>query len=92
MLSECFRHFGIDAVTMTSDHAPRLAKEKFEACVVRVGSHAEPILESARSSRSNSRMVIYGLGGSVKDAMRLSRFGLKRCSRNPWSVPLRSNW
>jgi hypothetical protein len=72
MLSECFRQFGIDAVSMSSDHAPRLAKEKFEACVVRVGSHAEPILESARSSRSNSRMVIYGLGGSVKDAMRLS--------------------
>lgn len=87
MLSECFRQFGIDAVSMSSDHAPRLAREKFEACVVRVGSHAEPILESARSSRSNSRMVIYGLGGSVKDAMRLSRFGLNAVFQEPLERP-----
>jgi len=51
---------------MTSDKADRLATEKFEACVIRVGTHAGPVLESARRSRSNSRMVIYGLGGSVK--------------------------
>ena len=87
MLSECFRQFGIDAVSMSSDHAPRLAKEKFEACVVRVGSHAENVLESARNSRSNSRMIIYGLGGSVKDAMKLSRFGLNAVFSEPLERP-----
>lgn len=87
MLSECFRQFGIDAVSMTSDHAPRLSKEKFEACVVRVGSAAEDVLESARGSRSNSRMVIYGLGGSVKDAMKLSRFGLNAVFQEPLERP-----
>jgi hypothetical protein len=87
MLSECFRQFGIDAVSMTSDHAPRLAKEKFEACVVRVGSHAEPVLESARSSRSNSRMVVYGLGGTIKDAMKLSKFGVNAVFQEPLERP-----
>ena len=87
LLSECFRQFGIDAISMTADHAPRLAKEKFEACVVRVGSHAENVLESARNSRSNSRMVIYGLGGSIKEAMKLSKFGLNAVFQEPLERP-----
>jgi len=87
LLSECFRQFGIDAIPMTSDNAPRLAKEKFEACVVRVGSHAETVLEKARSSRSNSRMVIYGLGGTIKDAMKLSKFGVNAVFQEPLERP-----
>ena len=87
LLSECFRQFGIDAIVMTSEHARRLAKEKFEACVVRVGSQAENVLESARSSRSNHRMVVYGLGGSAKDAMKLSRFGLNAVFHEPLERP-----
>lgn len=87
LLSECFRQFGIDAISMSSDHAPRLAKEKFEACVVRVGSNVEPLLESARGSRSNSRMVLYGLGGSIKEAMKLSRFGLNAVFQEPLERP-----
>jgi len=87
LLSECFRQFGIDAVPMSSDHAPRLAKEKFEACVVRVGSHAENVLESARNSRSNSRMIIYGLGGTIKEAMKLSKFGVNAVFQEPLERP-----
>jgi hypothetical protein len=87
LLSECFRQFGIDAVTMSPDNAPRLMKEKFEACVVRVGSQAEPVLESARGSRSNSRMVIYGLGGTIKEAMKLSKFGLNAVFQEPLERP-----
>lgn len=87
MLSDCFRQFGIDVVPMTSDHARRLSKEKFEACVIRVGSEAESVLESARGSRSNSRMVIYGLGGSLKDAMKLSKYGLNAIFHEPLERP-----
>jgi PilZ domain len=87
LLSECFRQFGIDSVSMTSDKAARLASEKFEACVIRVGSHAGPVLESARRSRSNSRMVIYGLGGSVKDAMKLSQYGINAVFNEPLERP-----
>lgn len=87
MLSECFRQFGIDAVSMTSDHTSRLSKEKFEACVIRVGSNVEGVLESARGSRSNSRMVIYGLGGNARDAMKLSKYGLNAVFHEPLERP-----
>lgn len=87
LLTECFRQFGIDSVPMTSEKAERLASEKFEACVIRVGGHAAPVLESARKSRSNSRMIIYGLGGSLKDAMKLSQFGLNAVFNEPLERP-----
>jgi PilZ domain len=87
LLSECFRQFGIDPVSITAAHANRLAKEKFEACVVNVNKHAEPVLEAARSSRSNSRMVVYGLGGSLKDVLRLSKYGLNAIFHEPLERP-----
>lgn len=87
LLSECFRQFGIDAVSIPADHAARLSKEKFEACVVRVGTHAETVLESARGSRSNSRMVIYGLGGNLREAMKLSKYGLNAVFQEPLERP-----
>jgi Tfp pilus assembly protein PilZ len=87
MLSECFRQFGIDAVPMSGENARRLSKEKFEACVIRVGSEAENVLESARGSRSNHRMIIYGLGGSARDALRLSKFGLNAVFHEPLERP-----
>jgi hypothetical protein len=87
LLAECFRQFGIDSVAMSGERAERLASEKFEACVVRVGSKAAPVLESARRSRSNSRMVIYGLGGTIKEALTLSEFGINAIFHEPLERP-----
>lgn len=87
VLAECFRQFGIDAVPITVENSRRLSKEKFEACVVRVGSAAEDVLESARRSRSNSRMIIYGLGGSMKELMKLSKYGLNAIFHEPLERP-----
>lgn len=87
MLSECFRQFGIDVVPITTENARRLSKEKFEACVVRVGSPIEEVLESARGSRSNNRMIIYGLGGSLREAMKLSKYGLNAIFHEPLERP-----
>jgi hypothetical protein len=74
-------------VAVSGERAERLASEKFEACVVRVGSKAAPVLESARRSRSNSRMVIYGLGGTIKEALTLSQFGINAIFHEPLERP-----
>ncbi len=87
LLTECFRQFGIDTVPVSGEKSERLATEKFEACVIRVGSHAAPVLEKARKSASNSRMVIYGLGGSIKDAMKLSPYGINAIFNEPLERP-----
>jgi hypothetical protein len=87
LLTECFRQFGIDSVRMAADNADRLASEKFEACVIQMGGEAAPVLEWARNSRSNSRIVIYGLGGSLQDVMKLSRYGINAVFNEPLERP-----
>ena len=48
-----------------------------------LGDGAEAIMESARTSKSNSRMIIYGLGGSAQDAMRYSKYGINAVFHEP---------
>lgn len=87
LLSECFKQFGIETVTITSDAAERLRKEKFEACVLTLAEGAEEVMEAARSSRSNSRCVIYGVGGSAQEAMRFSKYGINAMFHEPLERP-----
>ncbi|MGA9042488.1 MAG: PilZ domain-containing protein [Terriglobales bacterium] len=87
VLSECFRQFGIETVIMSDNAADRLKKEKFEACVVRLSPGTETVLESARTSPSNNRMVIYGVGGTVQDAMKYSRYGINAVFHEPIERP-----
>jgi Tfp pilus assembly protein PilZ len=83
ILAECFKQFGIEPVVMTGNAAERLLKEKFEACVVNLTPGAQAVMEAVRTSRSNSRLVLYGLGGSAQEAMRYSKYGINAIFHEP---------
>jgi len=89
LLSECFRQFGIEPVPVPSEATERMRKEKFEACVLTLaqGADSESIMGAARSSRSNSRCVIYGVGGSAQEAMRYSKYGINAMFQEPLERP-----
>jgi PilZ domain len=87
LLVECFRQFGIETVVMASNAAERLRKEKFEACVLPLSNGAEAVMEAARRSPSNSRCVIYGLGGNAQEAMRYSKYGINAIFQEPLERP-----
>jgi hypothetical protein len=89
LLVECFRQFGIESVSISSNAAERLRREKFEACVLNLGegAGAEAVMEAARSSPSNSRCVIYGLGGNAQEAMRYSKYGINAMFSEPLERP-----
>ncbi|MGB8834234.1 MAG: PilZ domain-containing protein [Candidatus Sulfotelmatobacter sp.] len=87
LLTECFRQFGIESVQVTSGAAERLRQEKFEACVVNLNPAAEAVMESARTSPSNTRIVLYGLGGSAHEAMRYSKYGINAMFQEPLERP-----
>jgi len=87
LLAECFRQFGIETVAMSSQSGDRLHKEKFEACVLSLREDSGPLMESARSSPSNSRCVIYGLGGNAQEAMRYSKYGINAMFHEPLERP-----
>jgi len=87
ILAECFRQFGVETVVMNGDAAGRILKEKFEACVVKLSPESEAVMNAARNSPSNSRMVIYGVGGSVQDAMKFSKYGINAVFNEPLERP-----
>jgi Tfp pilus assembly protein PilZ len=87
LLAECFRQFAIETVAMTSNAAERLRKEKFEACVLSLGDGADAVMEAIRSSPSNSRCVIYGIGGNAQEAMRYSKYGINAIFHDPLERP-----
>jgi len=83
LLAECFRQFGIETVPMTANAAERLKKEKFEACVLGLGDAAGAVMEAARLSPSNSRCIIYAVGGNAQEAMRFSKYGINAMFQEP---------
>ena len=83
ILTECFRQFGIDTTSIPREQSSRLQSEKFEACVLPLSENAGNIIESARASASNSRIIIYGLGGTAQDAMRYSKLCLNAVFHEP---------
>lgn len=87
LLAECFRQFGIETVVTSAGSAERLRQEKFEACVINLGPSAEAVMEAARTSPSNSRLILYGVGGSAQDAMRYSKYGVNAMFQEPLERP-----
>jgi CheY-like chemotaxis protein len=87
LLSECFRQFGIETAVMSGQAAERLHKEKFEACVLNLSGDAGPLMEAMRTSPSNSRSIIYGVGGSAQEAMRYSKYGINAMFHDPLERP-----
>jgi hypothetical protein len=87
LLTEGFRQFGIETVMVTDNAAERLKKEKFEACVLSLGDGADTVMEAARTSPSNSRCIIYGVGGNAQQAMRYSKFGINAMFSEPLERP-----
>jgi Tfp pilus assembly protein PilZ len=87
LLAECFRQFGIESVVMTGQPVERLHKEKFEACVLTLGQAATPLMEAVRSSASNRRCLIYGVGGNAQEAMKYSKFGINAMFHMPLERP-----
>ncbi|HXM68835.1 MAG TPA: PilZ domain-containing protein [Candidatus Acidoferrum sp.] len=87
LLTECFRQFGIETVLVSTNAAERLRKEKFEACAINLGPGAEKVMEAARTSPSNSRLVLYALGGTVHDTMRYSKYGINAMFQEPLERP-----
>lgn len=83
LITESFRQFGIETVAIPRDQSIRLQSEKFEACVLPLGENAGTIIEMARGSASNSRIIIYGLGGTAQDAMRYSKLCLNAVFHEP---------
>lgn len=84
ILRDCFRQFGIETVVFSQEEAiQQIERHKFEALVTALEDDAAPLLEAVRTSRSNSRLVLYGIAKSAQQALRFSRYGINAVIDNP---------
>lgn len=83
LLAECFRQYGIESVPIPDQQNARLHREKFEACVLPLTESVGSTIELARNSASNSRVVIYGVGGTAQDALRYSKYCINAVFHEP---------
>jgi len=87
-LHDCFRQFGIHIVALPGDPVAQLQSRKFEACVLRLyDPDAEKILNAARNSSSNRRLVVYGIARNAKEALRHSAYGVNAVLDEPLDRP-----
>ncbi len=83
LLRECFRQFGIETADLAGSDADKLRKQKFEGLVLPLQEGAAAVLETCRSSPSNSHIVLYGIAESLGEAMKFSRYGINAVLDRP---------
>lgn len=83
VLRKAFDQCKIETVSTGDDFVLRLSKEQFQGCVLRLDDNATSMLEAVRSSRSNRRMIVYGIMPENVDLKRFSRYGINAVLDSP---------
>ena len=83
ILRDCFKQFGIQTTPIEGDVAQRLQRQKFEAMALRLNDSAEAVLQAARNSPSNRRVVVYGISSDTKDTLRFSKYCINAVLQDP---------
>jgi hypothetical protein len=83
-LREGFKQFSIQTVVLDQASAEeQINKQKFEACVVVLDDAAPAVLSAVRKSKSNNRMVVYGICATAQEALQFSQFGINAIFNSP---------
>jgi hypothetical protein len=80
VLVDCFRQFDIHAVSLAAHETFGVA-QSYSACVLPLDAQAEPVLKAVREAGRGT--VIFGLCGSVREAMRFSKWGINAVFHTP---------
>lgn len=83
LLQDCFRQFGIATVVLGAQDSVRLEQDSFAACVVPLDDSAPQVLAALRQSSGNTHAVVYGVCGSLQQAMRYSSYGINALFLQP---------
>ena len=83
VLRDCFKQFNIEVHALAVEDAQRLQREKVDAIVIWLDDKAGEVLDTIRTSKSNRRAVVFGICGSVGEAIRYSKFGLNVLLEKP---------
>ena len=75
-IHRAFSECAVKTVEINEAFADLVKTEKFEGCALRLDEQAPSILKAIRSSPSNSRMIVYGIGSEDLDVRPFSAYGV----------------
>ena len=75
-LSRAFAQCGVETVLVSDDFRERLMKEQFQGCVLHLDDRALDVLQAVRSSRSNNKLIVYGIVSRNDDMRRFFKYGV----------------
>ena len=75
-IHRAFSQCAVRTVEINASFADLVTKEKFEGCALLLDERAPSILKAIRSSASNSRMIVYGIGSEDLDVPPFSDYGV----------------
>ena len=87
LLRDCFKQFRIHATDITTNDAQWLSEQKYDACVLRLETGCESMLEAMRSSPLNRHMVIYGIVSPGQTLRQFSKYGINVMLNHPLDRP-----
>jgi hypothetical protein len=82
-LTKAFAQCGVQTTPIGEDFRQRIAREQFQGCVVRLDDHAGTILEAVRTSRSNHRIILYGILPRNEGVRRFFKYGINAVLESP---------
>lgn len=80
VLSDCFSQFGVENVALPLTSAANISAD-YSACVVPLTPESEPLLGELR--RVNHSIVIYGICGSIREALPYAKWGVNAVFYSP---------
>ncbi|HKR28941.1 MAG TPA: PilZ domain-containing protein [Terriglobales bacterium] len=75
-LTRAFVQCGVQTILVGEDFAQRLAREQFQGCILRLDDQASAVLEAVRSSRSNKKMILYGVVSHHLEVRPHAKYGI----------------
>ena len=82
-LTRAFAQSGVQTVPVAHDFRTRLTTEQFQGCVLQLDDHATDVLDAVRSSRSNNRMILYGIVSRETEIRRFVKYGINAVLNSP---------
>ncbi len=83
LFEDCFKQFRIQALFISGAIGLQLQQEKFDGIVLAVGENAAEVLQTARTSSSNRRLLIFAVCKSRKDVLPYTQYGINATLEEP---------
>ena len=83
IFADCFKQFHIQTVSVPSQAALALQREKFEGIVLPINENAGEILKAERNTASNKRITIFGVCQQVKDILPYASYSINVTLEEP---------